>query len=85
MTFAIGLYKRNEPCANFLLGNDDGLFAYALNTCFGPVNQLVGSFSRHEDESKLTINALWKYHHDLPLSSLQVCRSKSPESNVEML
>jgi hypothetical protein len=62
VAFAIGHHKRNEPRGNFLLGNDDVLFASALNTCFGPGNQLVGSFGRHQDESKLAVNTLWKFH-----------------------
>jgi hypothetical protein len=44
------------------LGNDDDLFAFALNTGFGPPNQLMGSFGRYQDESKLAINTLRKFH-----------------------
>jgi hypothetical protein len=45
------------------LGNDDELFTFALNAGFGPGNQLVGSFGRHQDESKLAVNIFWKYHY----------------------
>ena len=62
VAFAIGHHKRNKPCGNFPLGNDDELFAFALNACFGPANQLVGSFGRHQNESKLAVNTLWKFH-----------------------
>jgi hypothetical protein len=62
MALAIGHQKWDKPRGNFLLGNDDELIPAALNTRFGPGNQLVGSFGRHQDESKLAINTLWKVH-----------------------
>ena|SRR5579872_1311339 len=62
VAFAIDHHKRNKPRGNFPLSNDDELFTFALNTCFGSGNQLVGSFGRYQDESKLAVNTLWKRH-----------------------
>jgi hypothetical protein len=62
VAFAIGHDKRNKPRGNFPLGNDDNMFAFALNACFGPASQLVGSFGRHQDESKLAVHTFWKFH-----------------------
>jgi hypothetical protein len=70
---AIVHHEGHQSRTNFPLGDYDYLFALALNTRFGPANQLVGALSRHQDEPKLTVDALWKFHFDLPFSSFQAC------------
>jgi len=62
VAFAIVHHKRNKPRRNLPLGYDDDLFAFALNARFGPTNQLVGAFGSYQDEPKLAIDALWKFH-----------------------
>jgi hypothetical protein len=59
---AIVHHEGYQSRANFPLGNYDDLLAFALNTCFGPANQLVGAFSSHQNESELAVDALWKFH-----------------------
>ena len=81
---AIVHHEGYQSRANFPLGNDDKMFAFALYTCFGPANQLVGALSRHQDEPKLTVDALWKFHFDLPHGARIVDRDEpEPDGEIE--
>ncbi len=59
---AVDDHKGHESGTKLPLGDDDYLFAFALNSRFGPGMQLVGAFRRHQDVAKLAVDPLWKFH-----------------------
>ena len=55
---AIEHYEGHKSRTNLPLGNDNYLFAFALNARFGPGMQLVGAFGRHQNVTETCCRCL---------------------------
>ena len=81
---AIEHREGHKSRADFPLGNDDDFFTFALDTRLGPTDQLVSAFGSHQDEPKLAIDALWKFHW---ISFVHLCKQvdwAQPELDAEI-